>query len=244
MNNKELNIGALLVSKMITEEKKLPRFMYREKPMNVNDSGWRIFSGYEDDEYTDNPSNIGVYTPESVIKIDTTISDILVKGIGSVYERLTDKSPWYKVMDFQLEDSYIIPVQLTKTWSFSINNLFVRSIEDGAMKYTTGDKTLRIVAWNSPKNKDELYVEYKNRTDNRDQTVSKTLKNFEISDENIYKLGYMITGKDGDKEYSELHTFSIVDKSILYTVFYFDDSADSKWAISTWKSINAKQNYL
>lgn len=241
MNSKILNIGALLVSKMITEENKKPRFMYREKPMDINDSGWRIFSGYETDDYTDDSQNIGVYSSKTLIGIDPTIEEVLEKGIGSVYERLTDKSPWYKVTDFPLEDNYIVPVQLTKTWSFSINNLFIKSIEDGAMKYTTGDKTLRIVAWNSPQNKDELYIEYKNRMNNRDQTISKTLKNFEISDEHIYKLGYMITGKDGDREYSELHSFSIIDKSILYTVFYFDDSADSKWAISTWESINAKQ---
>ncbi|MGF6906334.1 DUF2185 domain-containing protein [Fusobacterium sp. PH5-44] len=240
MNSKGMNIGALLVSKMIIEENKKPRFMYREKPMNANDSGWRIFSGYENEEYTDNEENIGIYSPESLIKIDSTLIDILKKGLGSVYERLTDESPWYKVTDFPLEDSYLKQVQLTKTWSFSINNLFLREMEEGAMKYTTGDKTLRILAWNSPKNKDELSIEYKNRVDNRDQTISKTLKTFELSDEKIYKLGYMITGEDDNREYSELHAFSIIDKSILYTVFYFDDSADSKWAISTWKSINAK----
>ena len=44
-------IGGLMVSKLITEKGNKPMFMYREKRTRNEDSGWRIFSGFETDEY-------------------------------------------------------------------------------------------------------------------------------------------------------------------------------------------------
>jgi len=235
------NIGALLVSKMITEENKEPRFMYREKRMNSMDSGWRIFSGYEDEDYTADPSNIGVYAAEVLIEIEPTLEELLLKGVGSVYERRTENTPWYKVHDFSLEDDYMSRVQLTKSWSFDINNLFERTIEkDGALMYTTDDKTVRFVAWNSNDDRDTLHKIYSDKVNNRDESISKTLKKYDLSNEKMDKLGYLITERNDDKEYQALYTFSFVDKSILYSVFYFDESEDSKWAISTWESITSK----
>lgn len=156
-------IGGLMVSKMIADEKKPPMFMFREKRSRPEDSGWRLFSGFESDEYSDNPDNFGIYNPSTILNIDSSITGLLLKGIGSVFERKSVKSPWYSVHDYPLEDDYMVTHALTKHWKFSINNLFERCVEeDGSLMYTTGDKTVRIIVWNydDPTSKDYFGIGY------------------------------------------------------------------------------------
>ena len=118
------SIGGLMVSKLITEGNKKPMFMYREKRMNLSDSGWRIFSGYESPEYTENPYNTGIYNASTLLKIDASIKDLLLKGVGSVFERKGTNADWYEVNDYPIEDDYITKHRLTENWVLEINNLF------------------------------------------------------------------------------------------------------------------------
>lgn len=233
-------IGGLMVSKMVVDKKIKPRFMYREKRIRPEDSGWRIFTGLESQAYTDDPGNSGIYNPSTILKIDPSIKDILLKGIGSVYERKTDKSEWYKVTDFKLEGDYMVTHRLTKEWTIVINNLFERVVEEsGDLLYTTGDKSVRIAIWNEHnKSKDEIYREHKQIAENRDQTHARTLKIFDLSDESIAKVGYLIKENDNNKIYSVIYGFSIIDNQVVQTAFYFDEEDDLEWAIDTWENIN------
>lgn len=232
-------IGGLMVSKMVVEENMKPRFLYREKRSSAQDSGWRIFTGFESEEYTDNPDNTGIYDASIILKIDPSLENILLKGIGSVYEREEDDSDWYRVTDFDLEDDYMTTHRLTEEWTIEINNLFERSIEeDGTLYYTTGDKSVRLTIWNSDKNKEELFKEYKLDINNREETKSKTLKRFDFSDEQVSRIGYLIEEQDDEKTYKVLFGFSIIDNETLQTALYFDEEEDLDWAIDTWKSIN------
>ncbi|MBE8727615.1 DUF2185 domain-containing protein [Flavobacterium hungaricum] len=231
-------IGGLMVSKMVVDQNIKPHFLYREKRTRPEDSGWRIFSGSESEEHTDNSDNAGIYHPSTILKIDPSLEEILLKGVGSVYERKDDDSEWYKVTDFDLEDDYMTTQQLTDQWSIEINNLFEGSMEeDGTLFFTTGDKSLRLVVWESDKSKNELYQDYLQEIENRDQSRSKTLQRFEFSDAAVLRIGYLIEETDGQKTYDVLYGFSIVDKELLYHVFYFDEKADLDWAVSTWKNI-------
>ncbi|MBF4517348.1 DUF2185 domain-containing protein [Flavobacterium sp. ANB] len=235
-------IGALLVSKMVVDQNMKPGFLYREKRTRPEDSGWRVFTGFESEEYNDNPDNIGIYNPSTILKIDPSLKDILLKGVGSVYEREKDDSDWYKVTDFEFEDDFITTHKLTGNWTFEINNLFERSIEkDGTLYYTTGDKSIRLIIWNSEENKEQLYEEYKQETDNRDETKSKTLDKFEFSDNEISKIGYLIEEHDEHRTYQVLFGFSIIDKEVLQATFYFDEKEYLDWAINTWKNIKLKE---
>lgn len=235
-------IGGLMVSKMVVDENIKPGFLYREKRTRVEDSGWRIFTGFESEQYNDNPENIGIYNPSTILKIDPSLKDILLKGVGSVYERIQDDSEWYKVTDFDLEDDYIITHKLTEDWTIEINNLFERTIEeDGTLYYTTGDKSIRLIIWDLEKSKEELYEEHKKDLENRDQTISKTLDKFEFSDSEISRIGYLIEEKDQYKVYSVLFGFTIIDKEVIQATFYFDEKTDLDWAINTWKNIKLKE---
>lgn len=232
-------IGGLMVSKMVVDEQIKPQFMYREKRMSQEDSGWRIFTGFESEEYIDDPSNIGIYNPSTILKIDPSIVDILLKGIGSVYEKAEDGTEWYKVSDFEMEDDFMVTHKLSGNWIIDINNLFERRVEESRdLLYTTGDKSVRIAIYNEEgKSKEAIHARHKQVIENRDQTVSKTLRTFDFSDTEIARLGYMIREGDDDKCYGVIYGFSIIEKQFLEVVIYFDDEDDLDWAIETWKNI-------
>jgi len=235
------SIGGLMVSKMVVDKKMPPLFIFREKRIRPEDSGWRIFSGFESDEYTNNPQNFGIYAPSTILNIDPSIAGLLLKGIGSVYERKSTKTSWYKVYDYPLEDDYMTTHALTEHWEFNINNLFERHIEeDGALMYTTGDKTVRITAWNydEPTSKEEIYKEHIDKVNNRDQTTNKTLEKYELSDETVNRVGYRIKENDETKEYDVIYGFCIINNQVLMACFYIDEKEDMEWAIETWKNIN------
>ena len=232
-------IGLLMVSKMVTEEKIQPRFVYREKRTRPEDSGWRIFTGFESEDYNDDPDNIGLYDAVTILQIDPSLEDILLKGIGAVYEKAEDGSAWYKVTDFELEDDYMVTQRLTDEWSMQINNLFERSVEqEGDLLYTTGDKSVRLVIWNEEnKNKETLYEAYKNIIQYRDQSAARTIQTVDFSDDTIFRIGYRIEEQDHDKSYHVLYGFSIIDHEVLQLAFYVDDLKDLEWAVYTWQHI-------
>lgn len=236
-------IGGLMVSKMVVGQGIKPGFMYREKRTQPEDSGWRIFTGFETEEYTDNPDNTGIYNPSTILKIDPSIEDILLKGVGSVYEKNVGDSEWYKVTDFELEDDYMVTHRLTQEWTIGINNLFERKVEEsGDLLYTTGDKSVRLAFWNEEgKNKEKIYAEHQEDIKNRDQTLAKTLKTFDFSDDQIARPGYLIREGDGAKTYNVLYGFSIINSQLILAAFYFDEDEDLNWAIETWKNIKASK---
>jgi hypothetical protein len=231
-------IGGLMVSKMVADEGKKPLFMYREKPTNEQDSGWRIFSGFESEEYNANPKNIGIYNPSTILKIDSSISDLLLKPRGYVFERKSKKSKWYNVTDFPLDDDFIVINKLTNEWNIEINNLFTREEErNGDLVYVTEDKTLRIAIWNDKQEKEKLFEQEKSRIENRKPNEPIILEKFDFSDSEISRIGYMVSESDGIKSYKVLYGFSIIDKQVVQVAIYFDDDNDKNWAIETWKSI-------
>ncbi len=235
------NIGAIMASKLVTEKGYKPNFIFREKPFNENDSGWRIFSSLEDDEYSDNPDNFGFYAPSSILKIDDSISQILLyKGIGSVWERHGADSEWEEVTDYPLDDDYIVEEKLSKNWSFSINNLFLRQLEDNDLMFTTNDKTVRFSLWtHEAKVKEEIFAEKEKEILDRQAEIN-PIKIYKFEEGNILKIGYHIKEYDEykDYEYNMLCAFSIIDNEEMMNFFYFDEDKDLDWALETWKSIN------
>jgi hypothetical protein len=81
------NFGYALATKMLVDNKRKVRFMYREEPSNEQDSGWRFFCGDEGQEYTDNPDNIEIYDINTIIAIDKSITPYLKSAKGTALER-------------------------------------------------------------------------------------------------------------------------------------------------------------
>jgi len=63
-------------------------YMYREEPNeNSSDSGWRFFAGDEDDDYLNNPDNIGIYRLNTIANYDQDIIPLLTAPYGSAFRR-------------------------------------------------------------------------------------------------------------------------------------------------------------
>ena len=69
-------------------------YMYREEPdpdSDFPDSGWRFFAGDEDEEYTDNPDNINVFSLNTVCNYDSSVIPYLNAPYGSAFIRSGNK---------------------------------------------------------------------------------------------------------------------------------------------------------
>lgn len=79
------------VSRQIIELGYPVRFMYREAPDHKIDSGWRFLSGFEDDNFINNPDNIFLRDLGEMIAVDPSLRSLLDSPSGSAFERLPEK---------------------------------------------------------------------------------------------------------------------------------------------------------
>ena len=97
------NLGYVFATKMLVDEKRKVRFMYREEATDDNDSGWRFFCGDEDQEYVENPDNTRIYDIETILNIDKSVSPYLQSAIGVAFERENESDTFRMSTDFAFE---------------------------------------------------------------------------------------------------------------------------------------------
>ncbi len=78
--------GCFATDKIMVENKQI-RFMYREKPENEYDSGWRFMAGDETEEYMNNVDNMGIYSLNTLCNYDIGIIDFLDSPVGTILYR-------------------------------------------------------------------------------------------------------------------------------------------------------------
>jgi hypothetical protein len=89
--------GGCIASDKITVDGLPVMFMYREKPIDPVDSGWRFLSGTESDEFMADPSNHNVFDVNTIANYDPTIVIFLDAPIGAAFEKKTSESQFEKV---------------------------------------------------------------------------------------------------------------------------------------------------
>jgi hypothetical protein len=92
--------GRAFVSRMIIDRGEPIRFMYREATDRENDSGWRMFSGYESEEYNDDPKNVAVVLLDELAQRDKRVDALLDEPVGSVFERKPGEEDFARVSDW------------------------------------------------------------------------------------------------------------------------------------------------
>ena len=97
------NFGYVLATKMLVDNRRKVRFMYREEG-EIGDSGWRFFCGDEDQEYTDNPDNIAIYDVNTIIAIDKNILPYLNSAPGIAYEREDENAIFVVSKEFSFQE--------------------------------------------------------------------------------------------------------------------------------------------
>ena len=80
--------GYSYVSDKITVDSMKVGFMYREKPFDKDDSGWRFLSGTETEEYLDDTTNSMIFDINTVANYDQAILPYLKSKIGTELERV------------------------------------------------------------------------------------------------------------------------------------------------------------
>jgi hypothetical protein len=89
-----------LVSNMVFEGKKIVRFLYREKPDREEDSGWRLFSGYETDEYNGDAKNVRLCKIGWLVDFDATLLEVFKNDYNNAFERKSKETKWNQVQDW------------------------------------------------------------------------------------------------------------------------------------------------
>jgi hypothetical protein len=100
------DFGYMIVSNQVAVENSKVGFMYRETPDNNIDSGWRIFSGEEDEAYIDNPNNFGYYDSVKILEIDPSIESLLSSPNKTAFERLSPEGEFTQVFDFEFAEDF------------------------------------------------------------------------------------------------------------------------------------------
>lgn len=93
------NFGYVLATQLLVEEKKLVGFMYHEKGEG-DDSGWRFFTGEEDQAYVDNPENIKIYDIQTILDIDQSIRPYLKSKEYTAFERIVGTNRFKMAEDY------------------------------------------------------------------------------------------------------------------------------------------------
>ena len=91
--------GYCLATDMIMCEGLPVGYMYREEPNEEDDSGWRFFSGAEDQDYVDNPDHIGLYAVNTVANYSPDIIPLLQSPYGSAFARAEDDAEGFVSID-------------------------------------------------------------------------------------------------------------------------------------------------
>ncbi len=89
--------GYSYVSDKITVDGMKVGFMYREKPFEKEDSGWRFLSGTETEEYLDDSNNSMMFDVNTVANYDKAIIPYLKSRIGSELERLENSNSFQDI---------------------------------------------------------------------------------------------------------------------------------------------------
>lgn len=93
------------ITKDLVEQKKKVGFMYKEKSDNINDSGWRFFSGDESQNYVDNADNIIICSLNDVINnLDSSVEQYLNSEIGTAYERNKEDDSFMRITEYNFEN--------------------------------------------------------------------------------------------------------------------------------------------
>ncbi len=106
--NQTKNGFLALVSRLCFDEKLPIRFMYKTVPEHLNDTGWRMFTGYETEEYLqDEVTNLIPVDVEKMCQIDPSLTDLVTYNAGTVWERAPDAGGWQRVYDFKIPSANV-----------------------------------------------------------------------------------------------------------------------------------------
>lgn len=106
--NQTKNGYLALMSRLVIDEKLPVRFMYKTVPEHLNDTGWRLFTGYEDEEFlADEQVNMIPIPLDRLAQIDDSLAPLLEYNAGTVWERHPESDGWERVYDYKIPSAKV-----------------------------------------------------------------------------------------------------------------------------------------
>lgn len=93
-----MKIGYVAISHQVMKEGKSVGYLYREATNDSDDSGWRVFSGEESQDYVDDPLNFAFYNASTLLEREPALANILLAEFPIAFERDASTSE-YRVVD-------------------------------------------------------------------------------------------------------------------------------------------------
>lgn len=92
-----MKLGYIIASHEVTKRGKQIGYLYREEPDNPNDSGWRVFSGEETQEYVDDAKNFSMYNASTIVQLDPLVLSVLAHAYPVSFERDFDNDQFVEL---------------------------------------------------------------------------------------------------------------------------------------------------
>lgn len=70
--------GYCFISNTVTQDGLKIGYMFREQPIDADDTGWRFFSGTESEDYLEDEDNIDEYDIEYALELEPNIEKYLM----------------------------------------------------------------------------------------------------------------------------------------------------------------------
>ncbi len=94
-----MKVGYIIASNEVMKNGKPIGYFYREQPDEEDDSGWRVFSGEESQEYVDNPDNFFMYNASTIVKFEPAIAQYLGYEYPTAFERDTESGGFVEIRE-------------------------------------------------------------------------------------------------------------------------------------------------
>jgi len=92
-----------LMSRLVIDDKLPFRFMFKTVPEHLNDTGWRVYTGYESEEFlAEDLVNMIPVTLEQMGQMDPSVKPLLDYNAGTVWERVPGAMEWTQEHDFEI----------------------------------------------------------------------------------------------------------------------------------------------
>jgi hypothetical protein len=82
-----IRLGYIIASAQVMNGGHPIGYLYREAPDKPDDSGWRVFSGLETQDYADDPANFAQYNASTIVKLHPDIRTLLGHDFPIAFER-------------------------------------------------------------------------------------------------------------------------------------------------------------
>ena len=229
--------GACIATDRIMVDGCLVGYMYRERPNNAADMGWRFMAGDESDEYMDDANNHGVYAVNTIANYDTDILPFIDTPIGSAFARNAETQKFERVDSPIDPDDYLHPdfpvvtgrYSVTPRWFITLPLKFNRRIEEGSLILWCPGVTLYFSAWNNDDNASIATRLAQLKTESSPDAFD--LQEHQVGA--VQKFSYRLI----ENGIHALYGFAIAHSGDLQVAVYFDHEVDIDLARSIFAGI-------